>query len=326
VASVGALRPLIHIGYQKAGSTWLQRYVFPNAVLGFSVAVSEGAVKSRIVAPHDLVFDADETRAQLMPSIHKGIGKGLVPVVSAERLCGDLHLRRQDSARNADRLAALFPDANVLIVIREQREAILATYKQYVSAGGLLSLGRYLGGGPGKMQWPFEFEQFDYHRLIEHYFRRFGDDRVLVLPFELFRRDAREFVSRIIRFAGAPADEAVLDGLPFGMRVNQANRPLYVALRRRLNLLIRDRLTPWGPIDRRSRTGRTLRRTLRRAGARAPAAVNAWLDRRMEETIERATRGRYEESNARTAELIGFDLAAYGYQLPQVRQKLAARV
>ena len=321
MAADGSLRPLVHIGYQKAGSTWLQRYLFPNAALGFSGdAVSESTIKNRIIAPHDLDFDAEETRVRLMPSIQKRIGNGLVPVLSAERLCGDLHHRRIDSARNAQRLAGLFPEANILIVVREQKATILATYKQYVSAGGLLSLERYLGGGDGMMQWPFEIEQFEYHRLIEHYVRLFGEPRVLALPLELFRDDGRAFVRRITRFAGAVADETALDTLPYTLRVNQGNEASFVLAKRRLlNPLMRDRLAPWGRFDRRSRVGRKLRKSLRRGGEMLPASWNQWLDERMRKTIEQATRGRYEQSNARTAELIGLDLAEYGYEMPRAR-------
>jgi hypothetical protein len=316
VASGG---PLIHIGYQKTGTSWLQRYVFPNRDLGFDSPVAESSIKKHLVAPHDLAFDAGAVRDRYLPRIQKLEQEGLVPVLSAERLSGDPHFRRHDNVRIADRLAASFPEGRILIVVREQRAAILATYKQYVASGGLLSLDRYLRAGGSTPHWPFELDQFAYDRLIEHYHRRFGPERVLALPFELFVRDGRDFVSRIVRFAGATSDDAVVAALPFGARENPANPPLYVAVKRRVNPLLRHRLTPWGAIHPKKGAGRLLVRTLWNAADRAPARLNAHVEEGMRAAVAGAAGDHYRESNARTSELIGIDLGDYGYDLPRSR-------
>ena len=48
-----------------------------------------------------------------------------------------------------------------------------------------------------------------------------------------------------------------------------------------------------------------------------PGFVRRWSDRRMLARIARAAGERYRESNARTAEMTGLDLAGYGYDMPQ---------
>jgi hypothetical protein len=243
--------------------------------------------------------------------------QGLVPDVSAELDLRVAQLRGQDSVRNAGRLAALFPDAKVLMIVREQRKIILATYKQYVSAGGLLPLDEYLAGHRGMFVWPFAFEQFEYDRLIRHYQERFGEQNVLALPFELFTEDGREFATRIVRFAGANASEETLAGLPYGRRDNQARPAFAVAAKRRANRVIKQRLTPWAPLDAHDGLGKMVLRATWTVGTRVPQRFHQLLEQRMVETIAEATRGKYRESNARTAELVGFDLARWGYELPK---------
>jgi len=46
-----------------------------------------------------------------------------------------------------------------------------------------------------------------------------------------------------------------------------------------------------------------------------PRPFRDGIQRRWRETIEAETRGRYEESNQRTAALTAIDLARYGYRL-----------
>jgi hypothetical protein len=308
--------PLVHIGYQKTATTWFQLHLFTRHDLGFSPAASEEALKQRIVKPHDLGFNAATARERLTGPRSRSVEQGLVPVFSAERLSGDPHLGGRDSASIAARLAATFPQAKVLMVIREQQAIILSMYKQYVSAGGLLGLRAYLEDGRGLMNWPFTFGRFAYDRLILRYHELFGADNVLVLPFELFRSTPRDFVARIVRFTGASAAEGSLDELPYGAVEHASPRAAAVVLRRRLNRVLRRPLTPWGRIDSKGRLGEALRDTSRGVGDHAPAWLNDALERRMRQIIARAVAGRYEDSNAATASLIGVDLRPHGYALP----------
>jgi hypothetical protein len=221
-----------------------------------------------------------------------------------------------DSVRIADRLAVLFPAERVLIIVREQRAIILSTYRQYVNNGGLLSLDAYVAGGEWWWHFPFELREYAYDGLITHYHTRFGEENVLVLPYELLRRDGREFVSRIIEFTGAHADPNALDALPFGAFVNIARPAVSVVAKRRLNRFVRHHLTPWGRFRPGSRAGRLMLGVASRAGRVAPAALNGRVEARMRDTVASAVGDYYRESNARTGELIGFDLAEFGYDLP----------
>src|SRR5581483_5513217 len=184
--------PLIHIGYHKTATSWLQKRAFSSAALGFALVEPRRLLNEQVAAPHDLDFDPDRCRAFFEPRLDEARLAGLVPVLSTERLCGDVLYGAYDSVLIAERLAATWPEAKIAIVIREQREMVVASYQQYVRAGGQLRFEQYARRPParGRYLLPFVVPHFEYDRLIGHYRRLFGAEEVLVLPFELFRREA----------------------------------------------------------------------------------------------------------------------------------------
>jgi hypothetical protein len=307
--------PLLHIGFHKTGTSWLQRHAFRSEALGFRSAGSEERIKERVVAPHDLDFDADACRASFAGRIGKARAAGLVPVISAERLCGDMSHGGYDSARLASRLASVWPDGRVLIVIREQREMVFSSYGQYVKMGGLLDLQAYLRPPPAQSPHPrpFVLTHLEYDRLIAHYHQLFGDANVLVLPYELFRDEPRDFVRRLTSFAGArPAPEAI-ESLPFDRVVNVGEPAVALSIARRANLLLRNRLNPWAPVDAKRGVGRSLSNGITGVARTLPRALDGRVERRMRAAIAEAVGDGYRASNARTSVLIGIDLAQYGY-------------
>jgi len=313
--------PLLHIGLQKTASTWLQNKLFKPTKLGFGTFGGEAAVKRELVGLDDLEFDPDACRAVFAPGLEEVQARGLVPVLSAERLSGDVLFGAYDAARLADRLARTFPEARVLIVLREQRSMLFSAYQQYVKVGGQLPLREYLRRASKSHPWPCDLRRYEYDRLIGRYHELFGRERVLVLPYELFRSDPADFVRRILDFAGAEPEPGAAESLWFAKVVNRSWPPVGIAAKRRLNWLVRERMNPWAPIDGRGDTGRKLSRLARSAGSRAPGGLTARIEGRMRATIAERVGDRYRASNARTSELVGLDLAEFGYDVePAARE------
>lgn len=311
-----SVSPLLHVGYQKTGTSWLQRHLFPQrARCGFSTCGNEYDAKRELVRPHDLEFDPRAAHAFYEPLFDRAAEEGLVPVVTAERLSGDVKFGAYDSARLAERLVATFADGRVLIGIREQRALIYSNYQEYVAAGGMLALDRYLERPKRAHPWPCDLNHFAFDRLISHYHRLFGADRVLVLPFELFRGEPRDFVRRIVEFAGATPEPAVVDELPFAVVVNRAWPAQTTVAKRYANHLLGGRLNPWAPISDRTRFGHALKRQLVRQTKKLPRRLDERARMQMRDTIAKAAAGLYGESNTRTSELIGFDLGDFGYDV-----------
>jgi hypothetical protein len=307
----GADAPLIHVGYHKTASSWLQSALFEDACTGFH-AVPRPEILDRLVLVPPFEFDPATAREGFAGALAGARSRSAVPVLSHERLSGNPHSGGYDAALLADRVAAVFPDARVLIVIREQRSMIVSVYKQYVAEGGPASLRRYLHPPcAGRARLPmFRFGFFEYDRMIARYQALFARERVLVLAFEELKRAPRDFVERVAAFAGTAK--------PGELRWEAANvglSALATALKRPLNLvLVRDRLNPLGWSER-GGVQTLLRRGVEAVDGIAPGFLRDALERRLRERVEGEVGHRYRESNRRICELTGLDLAAYGYDL-----------
>ncbi|HEX5449232.1 MAG TPA: sulfotransferase [Gaiellaceae bacterium] len=312
------IQPLIHIGYYKSGTSWLQRNVFEQPGSGFG-GRSKGEPKHpirRFVAEPLFGFDAAAWRHQFAELLADPVRQGLVPTISWERLAGHPFSGGWDAKLIAERLAEVFPDGRVLIVAREQRRMIASVYKQYVHAGGPCSVRDFLRPRTSSSRRvpPFELRYFEYEHLLEHYQGLFGPERVLALTLEQLAEDARAFVRQIGSFAGARCDDQFVAGLPVGQPANAAIPPLARKARRVVNKLVyRSALNP-APIATlaggESFAGRVERLVGRRT-RRFP--FNDALDRRLVDWIEQEVGDRFAESNRRFATLTGIDVGALGW-------------
>jgi hypothetical protein len=305
---------LIHIGYHKTASSWLQKHLFDREGPGFGwLGKSAGNPVRRFVDCDSLEFDAAALRRELEPLLERERAHGALPVISMERLSGHPFSGGYDCKEIADRLAAVLPNGRVLVVVREQRSMIVSTYKQYVRAGGAATVEQFLLPPRSKSRrvpW-FDFRYFEYDRLLRHYLALFGSDRVLCLPFEWLVADGAAFVAAIGSFAGRPLADDELALLPFGDSSNSAPSAVGIERQRRRNKLgVRSELNPT-PMLGPAAFGRIPRKLL--SWASRPRADAAQLERKLRETVAMLVGERYRESNRRTAELVDIDLAGFGW-------------
>lgn len=303
------MRPLLHIGYHKTGTASLQNFVFPNAGAGFSLVAGGKRIRPAFVEVNPFGFDPDAARAGFEPDIRKAESRNLVPVLSAERLSGNPHFGGYDGKTIADRLAAAFPDARVLVAIREQAGMLVSLYKQYLKRGGAVSFQQYVGAPPGADRAPrFRFDFLEYHRLIGHYRNLFGDENVLVLPYELLRTLPGEFLGQIGGFLGAPATEADLRWK------NASPSALSLSLKRHANRwVVRNAFNPAAPFALDGSNGALLRLCDAADARVVPDALRGRRERGWRRFAEGEVGDRYAQSNSLTAELTGLDLRAFGY-------------
>jgi hypothetical protein len=302
------MRPLLHIGYHKTGTTWLQKHVFPNARAGFSLVSGGKRLRPTFVEINPFGFDPEAVRAGFESDIREAESRGLVPVLSAERLSGNPHFGGYDGRLIADRLAAAFPDARVLVAIREQAGMLVSLYKQYVKRGGAAPFRRYVAGTPGADRAPrFRLDFLEYHRLVAHYQALFGDENVLVLPYELLLSQPEVFLEQIGGFLGVPATGAD------PRWANASPSALSLSLKRHANRwVVRDAFNPVPPFAF-DGANDDLLRLCSAADARVPATLLERHERRWRRFAEAEVGDHYAESNALTARLTGLDLRAFGY-------------
>jgi hypothetical protein len=306
---------LLHVGYHKTGSRWLRALFFSNPGTGLGWVDKAGADHPvrRLVAARPLEFDPDETRAEFEPLLKRIVDDGLSPVVSFERFSGNPFSGGYDSKEIADRLVQVFPDARVLVVVREQRSMIVSTYKQYVREGGALSPSKFLlppTSRSMRVPW-FDLRHFEYHRLLDYYRRLFGPDSVLGLAYEQFVGDPRSFVERIASFAGRTLSDETLASLPFDTRTNPGPPATAITVRRVLNGIgVCTDLNPAPPLA--SPVFWRLGKRIDRLSLAPRQAVDR-EEAKLRRTVAEIVGERYVDSNRRTAELLGVDLGAYGW-------------
>lgn len=308
---------LLHVGYHKTGSRWLRFLFFSNPQTGFGWTDKTGPDHPvrRLVGARPFEFDPERSRAEFGPLLQRIEDDGLSPVVSFERFSGNPFSGGYDSKEIADRLAAVFPGARVLVVVREQRSMIVSTYKQYVREGGALPVTKFMlppTSRSMRVPW-FDLRHFEYHHLLTYYRGLFGVDAVLALTYEQFVADPSSFVEEIARFAGRPLSSEVLASLPFDSKTNPGPPATSIVARRVLNGIgVRSDLNPAPPLASPAfwRLGKRIDRlTL------APPQTVAREEAKLRRTVEETVGERYVESNRRTAELTGVDLGAYGWMV-----------
>lgn len=311
------MRVLAHIGYHKTASSWLQHFVFENPASGYASVGHESKRHPlrRIVAEHPFRYDAERARVDLEALVGEIEARGLVPVVSLERLSGHPYSGGHDSRQIADRLQDALPDTGVLIVIRKQPDIIVAVYKQYVKAGGTASIEQFLRPTRDRATRAtlFDLAFYEYEHLIRYYRLLFGD--VLVLPYEQFARDGRAFLEAVGAFTGRPFPRDFLASLPYTSRDNRSISALSIGALRQFNRVApRSELNPGPALE--SRAAAWVTKRLKKDSPLERPFVLALAERadgRMRRIVDEIVGNRYAKSNRETAELTGLDLAAYGW-------------
>lgn len=190
-------RPLVHIGYPKTASTWLQEAFFPH--LNNAGLVPKSTIVETFMEPGALSFVPDVARRRLRAAVPGRM------IVSCENLSGYPHNGGARGAMSKDlayRLRATLPDADIVVVIRRQPDILAASYAQYVRHGGTHPPDRYLFPGEYKSlkhtrpdkNPRFQLEHFAYLPLLRLYRRLFNRDRVHVYLYEAFKADRTGFI------------------------------------------------------------------------------------------------------------------------------------
>ncbi len=306
--------PLLHIGYPKCLSTWLQQCLF-RAEFGFSKPLNPFDIQLELVSHNPLDFDHAAFRAGFLQRSERAAGEQqLVPVCSSENLVGALSHGGYNARCNADKLHACFPEGRVLIVIREQQSMLRSLYRTLVAWGNPYGIERLLNSPP---HWrhiapAFQLEAFEYHRLIAYYQQKFGAERVKVLCFEQFRLDPNGFAGAILDYCELPAAEA----LPVDRQLNPGSSLFGIEKKRLANRAYRNIYNSNGLLDETEQ--RQYQRMADFRGRREgllDRLLSPAMERRFRKRVATQLEGRFRDSNARTQALTGLPLAELGYDL-----------
>jgi len=189
---------LIHVGYHKTASTWLQVCVFPYlAGVRYGDPLFDHLV-TNLATADDRTFFAEAFRSVLR-QIDALAGGPLL--LSNEGIRGTLWNVRDTGFRNAERLRGLMPRARIVLVVRRQDEMLRSVHAQYVNEGGTRPLREFVERGVEGCR--FSLRHLEYDRLAGCYVDLFGQDRVWIVPYEHLRAQREEFLDGLCEFLGA---------------------------------------------------------------------------------------------------------------------------
>lgn len=298
---------LIHPGFHKTATTWLQETVFSDQRF-FRSLFSHAEVSDLFVAPHDFAFDAARARDAVARKLAGSQG-GITDVISSEILSANIITGSRDSLIIADRIATIGQPAKVLFTVRSQQRIAQSIYMQYLKRGGRLSIGDYLTFAPEPGYFWFDPGSLEFDRLVQAYADRFGADNVMVLPQELLARDQAAYLRLLFGFAGL--DEAMAESELQVASARGVSPPASgVPILRLANAFRNTQLNP-GPDSVLSWGGEVLQAL----GYRWRLGKDS-ADAKMKATVKTILKGRYGASNARLQAFAPVDLAALGYEMP----------
>lgn len=300
---------LIHPGFHKTATTWLQNVVFAHRGYFRSMMTHE-QVHDFIIAPHAYDFDADRLQAEIARRC-AGAEDGVIEVLSSEDLSGNILTGSRDSLAIAERLAASINDAKVLLTVRAQQPIAKSIYGLYVKCGGRLPIEEFLSYRPAPGYFSFDFRSLEFDRLASTYASLFGEANVLVLPQELLFRDKREYLRILLEFVGSKQtapDDVWLQADTVGKSPPTSGIPLI----QMANALTSTSLSP---SSKQNAAMDALAKGLKSLGYRWRWR-NDQAEAGMKDAISVALTGRYHESNARLQKYSPVDLAELGYEMP----------
>ena len=222
--------PLIHIGYPKSGTTWFQKNFYPNVKnAGY---IPRKNVQDHIIRPYAIGFDATES----IRFFKKGQDNAII-------ICEELLLASVRSGgfngfvtkEIGNRLKLIFPNALIVIFIRNQVDLIASAYGQYIKGGGREGIDEYLFHSKAKFYidlFQFSFKYLEYDRILSFYQGLFGEN-LHIFPFEKFASNRIGFLSDFAKKFQLDIDLKELDLEPKNKRLNTTS---YIRWRNRLRI------------------------------------------------------------------------------------------
>jgi len=306
--------PLIHIGYPKAVSSWMQKWLF-TPQNGFCKVLDSLTLQLFLIDATPFAFDTAKAHEWMEKSLRDAPdSEQLQPVITGESLVGHTHCGGYNAKTNADRLKELCPDAKILIVVREQKAAIRSLYKTFVIWGMPHSIDRILEPVDANLSPQFNLDFLRYDLLVAYYQQLYGKDQVLVLPYEQFAEDGAGFLRRIFSFCQIDNAEQKIKKLPVKRKVNRGQTLLNLVIERWRNMLLVS--SPFNYAGWFKPTEQSLKRRIARSKKNPfPAFMDTWFEQGFRKKVDAHCAGKFAASNRRLQELTGLDLAHYGYEL-----------
>lgn len=300
---------VLHVGLHKTGTTWLQESLYrPHSGTAFEYSEDRALLRGNFLVTPDAAFSPAVARAEFDEMFARAEARGC-PVVLNDELLAALPFRSSFvRAGVTDRLAATFPNAKILLTIREQVSIIASSYGHYLRGGNTASLAEFLfrpKDEEARLWQPvMSMDHFDYDHLLSSYEARFGQGNVLIAPMEWMIANPEGLREKLSHLTGTEWPKIEPDATR--KVVNPASSYLAYAVMRQLNRFYSEAAVALH-------------------GSTLPYKAAYWVDRITPASHQKRAKDRnvqlirdsvgdyYRASNRRLGERTGIDLAAFGY-------------
>jgi hypothetical protein len=172
--------PILHIGFPKTGTTWFFESYYKYV--------------SGIYLPHPDTYLSDISKPSFVfPNYDKT--KQLVlhhpDLTGVKRFIWDEGIQREKIATN---LKNNFPDATIIIFLRNQIDFLTSVYLYYVRKGGTYSAKKIIQLMINK-ELAFTLDYLKYDETLEVYMKLFGKENVHVYLYEEFCKQPKSFIN-----------------------------------------------------------------------------------------------------------------------------------
>lgn len=313
---------LIHIGYHKTGTTWLQEELFNSTEINELDTLSVTETKHSTLAFH-FIYDKDQyllspfdnNEDNIKQHIEdiicsKAIDNEKTWVMSHERLSGYPSSGGFDSQSIANRIKNIFPNAKIFIVIREQVDLITSVYFQYLKEGGVKNIFDYLNTSYDGMNTSFSPHHFYFNNLIQYYSELFGKEKLIVLPYELLKNDPSNFIKELEKTVNQNIN---IDESSYNVYMNKTSDYYIKYNFRRLNkYLIKSSLNNYSNSSNKWRK-KIVKVIINSLSKIVPLSWDLKTKIKIQKEVKKWAGDRYIESNRELEKLINKDLKKYNY-------------
>lgn len=209
---------IIHIGFPKTATTWLQKNFFPKVQNYEYFLPRVSNVEIIGVDPMDPLYNPGKWKQKdnIIISNENFLGVG--------RISGFIRIGL------ANRLKEIFPEAHIVLFIRNQIDLIGSEYSWSIkNAGCTFSPEKFIRFK--NPHWHNTFFAYKPHhlmfdRVINLYKELFGDDHVHVFLYEDLKENPKEFINRFSEKMGFKVNPGSIDFNPVNTKLRKGLLPI----------------------------------------------------------------------------------------------------
>lgn len=189
---------LLHVGFHKSGSTFVQNYFEQHPSVFFSRSILANFIHDhqKEIPPFEHLTEHKYIFLSDMRLTVNSWGKTEFERIRSNSF-SQINIQKIQE-QIAINLKNRFPHAKILITIREKEQLLPSLYSQYIINGGTKTFRSF------KQDPPHIRTLFDYENVGNIYKRIFGVSNVYILPYKLLKQNPDNYIQSICSIGNFP--------------------------------------------------------------------------------------------------------------------------